>query len=230
MLDHVFVHSVFGIQSSFEFRISSFSRSFRTINYQPTTINCSGPGLTRNPSGHKRHQTGLNGTDRGLNGTGKGRLFSPVADTHTTHNRFANSLLFLKPSKPRTPDILSQGTIHRDSPFCTFHFAFCILPGTFNAHGACSVGSPQHFGAIRPRSWGDSGEISGALWGRFFQPHPPLGKLTTHFQGDLYARHPPHHSRQRFLLRHPQPGPGSFVLRDSLVIRPSDFVIPQSPF
>ena len=47
MLDHAFVHSVFGIHSSFEFRISSFSR------------------LQGLPSEPTRDQTGPNGTPFG---------------------------------------------------------------------------------------------------------------------------------------------------------------------
>jgi len=82
MRDHAFVHSCFGILSSFEFRISSFPRSLRTINYQPTTINCSGPGLTRDPAGPNGTPSGPIGISFRVIRSKAGVCFNLIDDNH----------------------------------------------------------------------------------------------------------------------------------------------------
>ena len=63
MSNHAFVHSVFGIHSSFEFRVSSFPQTFRTHG---------------DPAGPVRTSLGPNGTQKGPNGT----PFGPEKDTY----------------------------------------------------------------------------------------------------------------------------------------------------
>ena len=89
MLDHTHVHSCFGILSSFDLRISSFTQAFGFLPIPP--------GIHRDAGTTQRDRAGLIGTALGPEKDG---FLSPLADTLATHNHFSNSLLCLRPSKP----------------------------------------------------------------------------------------------------------------------------------
>ena len=178
MRDHAFVHSCFGIDSSCEFRISSFPQVH---------------GSRPDPSGSARDPIGPSGTRKGPNGT----PFGPGKDILFRLLPMPSPLITILPADPYVPSPQNhelQTFFSRAPSIAIPHFALFILYFAFPHNPQRPRSLLRGFPTFRRdptpvmgRFRGDLGGASGAHWGRFSQPHPSLDKLTTHFQGNLYA-------------------------------------------
>jgi hypothetical protein len=174
MLDHTHVHSCFGIHSSFDLRISSFTQAFGSLPNPP--------GTPWDAAGTQRDRSGLIGTALGPEKDG---FLSPLADA---------------PGRITTLQTASYVSGPRNhTPPNSFFPAYRPQPAT------PAELAPWVPASIPARSVPGHGEIQGRFRGRFgrdlFQPHPTLDKLTTHFQGNLYAWHPPTPAAPNVLFR-----------------------------
>jgi hypothetical protein len=209
MFDHTHVHSCFGILSSFDLRISSFTQAF---GFPPNP-----PATPRDAGTTQRDRSGLIGTALGHEKDG---FLSPLADASGRINTLRTASYVSGPRNHTPPNIffsrvpsttLNAGAIHT--------LRHCGSNGITVVVRASSLHCNSHRDRL---PWGDFGEILATLWPRFLSTPSIIHRPITRFQENLYATHPPHHRRQTFSSsRRPQPRPPLPLALRSWLRRPN---------